>query len=71
MISMAWQRIKITYLRKGWTPKKIKEGIKKGLIKVRTKDVGRPKRHYIHMFYTKGGRLVAVTFGKFKRKKRI
>ena len=67
---MTWQRIKITYLRKGWNLSKLKKAIEKGKIKVRTLDVGRPKRHYVHLFYTKGGRLVATTFGKFKRKGR-
>jgi hypothetical protein len=65
---MAWKRLKITYMRKGWNPAKIKKALKLKKIRVRTIDVGRPKRHYIHVFY-KGNKLIATTFGKFKRKK--
>jgi len=67
---MAWQRLKVSYLRKGWSLKKLKKALEAGKIKVRTIDVGRPKHHYIHVFYTKGGKLVATTYGIFKRKKK-
>ena len=67
---MAWQRLKVTYLRKGWSLKRLKKALEAGRIRVRTIDVGRPKRHYVHVFYTKGGKLVATTYGVFKRKKR-
>jgi len=65
---MAWERLKVSYLRKGWNLSKLKKEIEMGKIKVRTLDVGRPKRHYVHLFYTKGGKLVASTYGVFKRK---
>jgi hypothetical protein len=66
---MAWKRLKIAYMRKGWSMPKIKRALKQGKVRIRTIDVGRPGRHYIHVVYTKGGKLVATTFGKFKRVK--
>jgi len=67
---MPWKRLKVTYMRKGWNLKKLKKALEEGKVRVRTIDVGRPKRHYIHVFYTKGGRLIATTFGKFVKKKK-
>jgi len=67
---MAWQRLKVSYLRKGWSLKKLEKALKAGKIRVRTLDVGRPGHHYVHVFYTKGGKLVASTYGIFKRKKK-
>lgn len=67
---MAWKRLKVAYMRKGWNLKKLKKALQKGKVRVRTVDVGRPKRHYIHVFYTRGGKLVATTYGIFKRKKK-
>ena len=67
---MPWKRLKVTYMRKGWNLKKLKKAIEEGKVRVRTIDVGRPKRHYIHVFYTKSGRLIATTFGKFVKKKK-
>lgn len=66
---MGWRRIKVSYMRKGWSLAKLKKALRKGKVRVRTIDVGRPKRHYIHVFYTGKGNLVASTYGKFKRKK--
>ena len=66
---MAWKRLRVTYLRKGWNLKKLKRALNIGKVRVRTIDVGIPKRHYIHVFYTKGGKLLATTYGKFKRKR--
>jgi hypothetical protein len=66
---MAWKRLKVAYIRKGWTLRKLKNGVNKGTVRVRTIDVGRPKRHYIHVFY-KGNKLLATTFGIFKRKRK-
>jgi len=66
---VGWQRLKISYLRKGWNLTRLKKALEVGRVRVRTIDVGRPKHHYIHVFYTKGGKLVASTFGKFKRKR--
>jgi hypothetical protein len=68
---MAWQRLKVSYLRKGWSLKKLKKALEAGKVRVRTLDVGRPRHHYIHVFYTKAGKLVATTYGVFKRKKKI
>jgi len=67
---MAWQRLKVSYIRKGWSLEKLKRALEAGKVRVRTIDVGRPKRHYIHVFYTKGGKLVATTYGIFKRKRK-
>jgi hypothetical protein len=67
---MAWKRIRVSYMRKGWNLKKLEKALKKGTVRVRTIDVGRPKHHYIHVYYTRGGKLVATTYGKFVRKKR-
>jgi hypothetical protein len=66
---MAWLKLKQSYLRKGYSIPKIMRGLKRGAIRVRTIDVGRRKHHYIHVYYTKAGKLVGTTFGKFKRKK--
>jgi hypothetical protein len=67
---MAWKRLKVSYLRKGWNLSKLKKALDAKKIRVRTLDVGRKKHHYIHVFYTPAGRLVATTYGIFKRKKR-
>jgi hypothetical protein len=69
-VNMAWKRLKVAYMRKGWSLRKLKRALNAKKVRVRTIDVGRPKRHYIHVFYTKGGRLVATTYGIFKRKRR-
>jgi hypothetical protein len=66
---VAWQRLKVSYLRKGWSLSRLKKALEAGRIKVRTKDVGRPKHHYIHLFYLPSGKLVATTFGKFVKKR--
>jgi hypothetical protein len=61
---------KLIYIRKGWTPKEIKQAIEVGKVKVRTKDVGRLGHHYIKMFYKDSGRrgtLVATTLHSRKR----
>jgi hypothetical protein len=68
--NMPWKRQKVSYMRKGWNLEKLKKAVKKGTVRVRTIDVGRPKHHYIHVFYTKTGKLVASTYGKFKKKKK-
>jgi hypothetical protein len=65
---MVWERSKVSYMRKGWSLKELEKALKAGKIRVRTKDVGRPKHHYIHLFYTPSGKLVATTFGKFVKK---
>jgi hypothetical protein len=67
---MAWVREKVSYMRKGWSLGKLKNAVKRKTVEVKTLDVGRPKHHYIHVFYTKTGKLVASTYGKFKKKKK-
>jgi len=67
---VAWQRLKVSYLRKGWSLSRLKKALEAGRIRVRTIDVGRPGHHYIHVFYTPAGRLVVTTYGIFKRKKK-
>lgn len=57
-------------MRKGWNLSKLKRALNKGKIRVRTIDVGRKKHHYIHVFYKPSGKLVATTYGIFKRKRR-
>jgi len=67
---VAWQRLKVTYLRKGWNLSKLKKALDAKEIRVRTIDVGRKKHHYIHVFYNPSGKLIATTYGIFKRKGR-
>jgi len=40
-----------TYRRKGWSDRKIDSAMKKRKMIVRRKDVGRPKHHFINMYY--------------------
>jgi len=64
---MGWKRLKVVYFRNGWNLKKLKKALSNGRVRVRTIDVGRPKHHYLHVFY-KGNKLIATTFGKFLKK---
>jgi hypothetical protein len=61
----------ISYRRAGWTDAKIKKDLKTKKIYVVTKDIGRPKHHYIKMFYygkKKRGVLVMTTSHAYKRR---
>jgi len=53
---------KVTYVRKGWTIKKAK----KQADRVRRLDVGRPKYHYINVYY-KNNKLLATTYHRGKK----
>lgn len=61
---------KTTYRRKGWSDKKIEKELKADNLIIRRKDVGRPKRHYINMYYytpPKPNLLVKTTYHSGKR----
>lgn len=57
----------VTYRRQGWSDRKIDRLIKRKKVIVRRKDVGRPKHHYINMYYytpPSPNMLVKTTFRK-------
>ena len=56
---------KVTWIRKGFTKKKIDRMVKEGKARVRRIDVGRPFYHYINLYYRgskKNGQLLATTY---------
>ena len=63
---LGFQRVLIT--RKGITKKKFERLYKAGKLRIRVIDVGRPKHHYVRVFYL-GRKWTATTFGPYKRKK--
>jgi len=64
-----WRRT-TTYRRKGWTDKRIDRGLKTSSVYVVRQDVGRPKKHYMDMYY-KGkrgkGKLVKTVIKPYKK----